>query len=321
MRTPDDSPCWAGDWSAPDAASAIWSQSAVARTVSALPALHPLRLGDGKGTSGRVLAWCGDAEPPATETSASGDEPPHAVGVLTQLSAEPDLSDELSPRAVLSGSVPFMGDLGLAEGIDLLSDLATQLPRDLADALADSVAPTTQVSQEPPTYRQPASGTQRWAGALAQIRKAWLPPVALLPRAGRDLDDPGTQWSTESADFAERHTVHAGDVRLAADLLAPHVMALVLDSVPSDAAVAIYGDALHIWWPYDRPTRLDPGLVIRVVEAATALVDALPTFVLADFPDNSHQVQDRLAGRAAEAAAYRAAREARYAERRRAHGL
>lgn len=316
MRTPDDSPCWDGDWRAPEAASAIWSQSAVARTVRALPELHPLRLGDGKGTSGRVLAWCAEVGRSSIEDAA-----PHALGVLTQLSSEPNLDDELSGPNLLPDPLATLGIPGLPSGVDLLSDLVTALPRDLADALADSVAPSAQVSAAPAKYCAPASGTHRWSGALAQIPQAWLPPVALLPRAGRDLDDPGTQWSTESADFAERHTVHSRDVRLASDLLAPHVMALVLDTVPADAAVTLYGDALHIWWDYDRSSRLDPGLVARMVTAAAGLVDALPSFVLADYPDNSYQVEDRLAGRAAEAAAYRAAREAQYAERRRASGF
>jgi hypothetical protein len=312
MRTPDDSPCWNGDWHVPDPAVAIWSQSAVARTVRALPELHPLRLGDAKGTSGRVMAWCGSY---MTSTDQGGL--PHAIGVLTQLVPEPDLGDDV-PGAVAGGLTG--DDQGGVDSGELLYQLVTGLPRGVADAVADAVAPpprpATQVG-----YRRPDVDTRRWAGAIAQIPDCWLPPVALLPRELRDLDDPGTRWSTESVDFAARLTVHSHDVRLASDLLAPHVMALVLDEVPSDAAVTLYGDALHIWWDYDRPSRLQPGLVARVVETATDLVASLPSFVLSEYPDHSQQVEDRLAARAADAAAYRAAREAQYAARRRQHGL
>ena len=50
---------------------------------------------------------------------------------------------------------------------------------------------------------------------------------------------------------------------------------------------------------------------MRSVEVAAQLSQAFPTFVLAEYPDHSDQVEDRLAARAAEAAAYRAARDAR----------
>ena len=92
MRAPDDSPCWAGNWSAPDAKHAIWAQSAVARTVSALPELHPLRLGDDKGTSGRVMTWC-----------ATLDQAAVGLGVLTQLSPPPDFDNDYTSR----DSLPF----------------------------------------------------------------------------------------------------------------------------------------------------------------------------------------------------------------------
>ncbi|MFL6287363.1 MAG: hypothetical protein ACJ73L_03130 [Actinomycetes bacterium] len=301
MHAPDDSPCWAGNWSAPDGKRAIWAQSAVARTVSALPELHPLRLGDDKGTSGRVMTWC-----------ATSDQEAGGLGVLTQLSPPPDIGSDYTSR----DSEPF-GDvqwdspattLWADEG--LLSTLVTALPRETADAIADAVAPQTSADTTH-TYQEPAPGVRRWAGALAEIPGAWLPPVAILPRAGRGIDDPGTSWSTESLDFASRHSVHAKDVRLAADLLAPHVTALILDHVGDEAAVTIYGDAVHIWWPYDEKSRHTPGSVIRSLEVAVQLSQAFPSFVLAEYPDHSDQVEDRLAARAAEAAAYRAARDAR----------
>jgi hypothetical protein len=55
---PDDAPCWAGDWARVDVRTQVWGQSAVIRTVSALPASHPWRLG---GTAGsiRQVQWTG----------------------------------------------------------------------------------------------------------------------------------------------------------------------------------------------------------------------------------------------------------------------
>jgi hypothetical protein len=55
---PDSSACWAGGWARVDVRTQIWGQSAVIRTVGALPATHPWRLG---GTSGavRLVQWTG----------------------------------------------------------------------------------------------------------------------------------------------------------------------------------------------------------------------------------------------------------------------
>jgi hypothetical protein len=308
MRAPDDSPCWAGDWSAPDSRQAIWAQSAVARTVSALPELHPLRLGDAKGTSGRVMTWC--AIPTSTKTG---------FGVLTQLSPEPDIdSGYASPQLVSVDDLWTLGGAGLFGRGDLLSMLATAMPRETADAIADVTArPSPPVTARP--YEEPLPGVRRWVGSLAQMPHAWVPPVAILPRVGRGVDDPGTEWSTESIDFATRHSVHAKDVRMAADLLAPHVTALLLDHLPDHAAVTIYGDALHIWWKYDETSRHVPDQVARTVDVAARLVRAFPSFVLAAYPNHAEQVEDRLAARAAEAAAYRAARDARLRARSGGH--
>jgi hypothetical protein len=281
MLAYDDSPCWFGSWAAPDPARVIWAQSAVSRTVRALPELHPMRLGDDKGTSGRVLAWCGIPDPPVG-----------GLGVLTQLSPPPEVGADDEP-----------------ESTDLV----------LFTELLGAAASEPQHLQAPVgvrAYRPPEPGVRRWAGAVAQIAGTWLPPVALLARSRRDLDDPATGWSTESLDFARRYTVHAADPRLASDLLAPHVIALILDGVPSEAAVTVSGDALHLWWPYDRPTRAEAARVSSAAAAATTIAAALPSFVLADHPDRSGQVEDRLETRAAEAAAYRAARDARLAARR-----
>jgi hypothetical protein len=162
----------------------------------------------------------------------------------------------------------------------------------------------------PQTLAPPPDGVRRWVGGLAKLTGSWLPPLAILPTRGREVDDPGTRWGTESLAFAGRHTVHADDSRFASDVLAPHVTALVLDKVPQDAAVTLAGDALHVWWEYEPRTQVTPGRAAATVDAAVRLRDAIPSFVLADHPDHSHEVEDRLADRSREAAEYRAARDA-----------
>ena len=62
MHPPDDSPCWAGQWSPVEPMVDLWAHSAVIRTVAALPSLHAWRLGDAKG-SRRSLLWTAAAEP------------------------------------------------------------------------------------------------------------------------------------------------------------------------------------------------------------------------------------------------------------------
>jgi hypothetical protein len=143
---------------------------------------------------------------------------------------------------------------------------------------------------------------------MAQLPGAWLPELAILPRSRRGVDDPATRWGTESVGFALRHTVHAADTRFASDVLAPHVTALILDHVPADAAVTAAGDAIHVWWEYTADNRSATGKAARTVDVANRIRDALPSFVLADYPDHSHRVEERLAERAARAAAYRAGR-------------
>ena len=68
------------------------------------------------------------------------------------------------------------------------------------------------------------------------------------------------------------------------------------------------GDALHVWWEYTDATATHAGRAASAMRAATQLRAALPTFVLAAYPDRSSEVEDRLAARAAAAAAYRAQR-------------
>ncbi len=259
---PDEAACWSGDWRPVTPLTEVWTQSAVIRTVRALPQLHPWRLGDAKGST-RLLQWVGGS-----------DADPRAVAVLAVTARDPGLEagdDDLPHDLTLTG----LG-AGQGAGLALLRGAAGEAPR--------------------------------WAGALVRLPGSWLPPVAWLPRALRDLDDPGTAWSTESLDFAARYTVHAGDLQASAALLTPAVMALLLDAVPSECAVTLAGDAVHLWWPYRGTAPSDVGRAARAVRAATQLADAFPHFVLAQFPDRSIEVEDELAERTAAAREYRAGR-------------
>jgi hypothetical protein len=260
------------------------------------------------------LLWSGD--PTGGEEAVGAMEPTDAaddvLAVLTQTAPPPQLAvGNVDAEGELLGAEAVTVSGALTQG--LLEAVVTGLSRQVADALADSFAPGTgsdRRGEGPTAYAAPRTGITRWVGGLAQLPGAWLPELAVLPRSRRDLDDPGTRWETESLAFAMRHTVHATDQRYAADLLAPHVTALVLDHVPDDAAVTIAGDALHVWWEYSDRSRMGEGRARRTAEVAARLRDALPSFVLADHPDHSHRVEERMAERAARAAAYRAQRRA-----------
>ncbi|WP_460459679.1 hypothetical protein [Angustibacter peucedani] len=156
--------------------------------------------------------------------------------------------------------------------------------------------------------RAVAGEAPQWAGAVVRLPGTWLPGVALLPRALRDLDDPATTWPTESLDFSGRWSVHASAVRVAADLLTPAVIAAALDHVPPLSAVTVAGDALHVWWPYRGDALRQVGRVARAGRAARRLADAFPHFVLADHPDRSDEVERGLDERREAAVAYRASR-------------
>lgn len=188
--------------------------------------------------------------------------------------------------------------------VDFLNDAAMALvavTEDHHQALPD-LGPTS--------FRPTYQGVRRWVGGMAQLVGAWLPGLAILPRRPGDIDDAGTDWETESLAFASRHSVHADDVRFASDVLAPHVIALILDQVPDGAAVTLAGNAIHVWWEYTQQTRVALGRAARTVATALEIRDALPSFVLAAYPDQSDQVEQRLAERAAQALAYQAARTA-----------
>ena len=255
---PDPAPCWDGAWDAVPGLTELWLVAAMNRTVSALPQLHPWRLGDERGTS-RLLQWTGQAD-------AELDRPVFAVLAVT--AREPDLplgDDDSDPDVWVS---PGNQLLGLA--VDALRDRASE-------AVASTEAPPPQ-----------------WVGVLTRFPGAWLPPLAVLPSALSGMADPGTGWSTESVDFDAAHRVHATDTEYAAAVLAPHVMAVLMDVVPPATAVTLAGDALHLWWPYRTPFTDDPARVTRAARAAQQLADAVPSFVLADHPDHSDVVQGDL---------------------------
>ncbi|MEO7745175.1 MAG: hypothetical protein ABIV05_02985 [Actinomycetota bacterium] len=184
---PDGCACWSGDWRPVTPLTEVWTQSAVVRTVRALPQLHPWRLGDAKGST-RLLQWVGGS-----------DVYPDALAVLTVTARDP----------------------GLEAGDD-------DLPHDLT---------------------------------LTGLGAGQGPGPALL-----------------------------------------------LDTVPSECAVTLAGDAVHLWWPYRGTAPSDVGRAARAVRAATQLADAFPHFVLAQFPDRSTEVEDELAERTAAAREYRARR-------------
>lgn len=280
MNPPDTAACWAGEWTPVPPSDALWAQAALARTVAALPQLHAWRLGDDKGTR-RTLMWCG----------APADGPAHSVAVLAQTAPPPDLP---------------LGDVGPDGEID-----SDTLPVDLWSLATDVVEAVARPSRtRPPLPLPPTAGVRRWVGAMSKIAGAWFPPFAVLPSTTAGLDDPSTRWSTESLDFAERYRVHAEDRRFAADVLAPHVIALLLDVLPTDAALTMAGDAVHVWWEYSSHTSDAEGRVATTVDAAVAVREALPTFLVTEYPDRSAEVEATLAERAESARRYRAERAA-----------
>ncbi len=74
---PGTDPCWVGGWQRVEPLVDVWAQAALLRTVATLPALHPWRLGDQKGTS-RQLQWvagAGDSEGPLAVLAVTAREP------------------------------------------------------------------------------------------------------------------------------------------------------------------------------------------------------------------------------------------------------
>ena len=276
---PEPSPSWDGAWDAVDPLTDLWLLGAMNRTVSVLPRLHPWRLGDSKG-SGRLLQWSGLADQPLARP---------AYGVLAVTARDPELSTADEP-----------GERSFGLGGDPVSDLLGGAADSLWEAASSAVGSAFD--------RAVVGESPRWAGALTRLTGAWLPAMAVLPRSERGLDDPSTGWATESVDFDAHHTVHASDLRFAADVLAPHVMAVVLDRVPRGAALTLAGDAVHLWWPYREPHVSDPARVARAAEVVVRFAEAVPSFLLTDHPDHSEQVEQALDERTATAEAYRAQR-------------
>jgi hypothetical protein len=110
---PDGSACWVGDWARVDVRTQVWGQAAVIRTVGALPATHPWRLG---GTSGSVrqVQWTG--RPAAV--------PQGVLCILSVTAMDPMLSPSDIPGATLGS--------GLA---DVVAALATAREQRWAGAL------------------------------------------------------------------------------------------------------------------------------------------------------------------------------------------
>lgn len=273
---PDGTDAWVGEWSVVPPRVDVWAQAAVNRTVRALVELHPFRLGDTKAAP-RLVQWVAGQWPPGGQVDSADDVlAGQGLGVLMVTATEPDL------------------------------DRSERPPVTEADLVA--VALGTAVDSAASRLRSWSTPHRRWAGALARLPGSWLPPLALLPRAARDLDDPRTAWPTESVDFDARFAVHTSTVRTTAALLTPRVMARLLDEVPEDCAVTVSGDAVHTWWPY--PPALPDSRVADVVRATVRLAAALPSFVLAEHPDLSGEVQAELQSRADRARRYRATRRA-----------
>jgi hypothetical protein len=310
LPPPDANACWEpapGSWALAAPLTQMWLAAAINRTVGTLPRLHPWRLGDAKGNS-RLIQWTARAAdptapaptPPVTPGGVGGGLPDGgiALAALTVTARDPELAagddqpglpaGELSTWATRADPPPLL--LGGASG--LLTQAAGSL---LASVAGDLGSTTTRQLQGPPP---------RWAGAVTRIPGTWLPPMAVLSRALRGVDDPGTSWQTESWDFDQRLTVHADEREYAANVLAPHVMAIVLDTVPQGAAVTLAGDALHVWWPYRTDFVNRPALVATTVKATLALASAIPDFVFADHPDHSDHVQGELDAQTAAAHAY-----------------
>jgi hypothetical protein len=294
IAPPNTSPCWAGHWCAPDPRESLWALSAASRTVNALPRLHPWRLGDTKGSL-RTLIW---AASPAAEPG---------MAVLTQTARPPSLPVGDSPAALDARS--WLTD-GYSQSSGLFVSVVSAVAEEVATELSDRLLSGNRgLSDRERSSAGDGSGEPRWLGGMARLSGSWLPALAVLPRNRRDFDDPGTRWSTESVDFAARHTVHADNTRYAADVLAPHVMALMLDVVPSGAAATIAGDAIHVWVQHSSESANQHGLVRQLVRAAHRLAEAIPSFVLVDHPDRSREVEVELADKAAAAASYRRQRQ------------
>lgn len=307
VAPPDDHACWEpppGSWALAAPLTQLWLAGAISRTVSTLPRLHPWRLGDAKGTA-RLIQWTALADAPPTPSTtspggATGNSADAAVlpaggqtfAALTVTARDPDLQAGEPDRP---GGDPDALLYGWGPGIDSDS-LLTNASGALLGAMVHGLS-----SNATDALRGAAP---RWAGAITRIPGTWVPPLAVLSRATRGVADPGTSWQTESWDFDARVSVYADDHEYAANVLAPHVMAIILDQVPHGAAVTLAGDTLHVWWPYREDLADEAGRVAQTVSATQHLAEAIPDFVFADHPDHSDHVQEELDSQTAAARAY-----------------
>ncbi len=297
---PDAHACWqppVGGWSPAAPLLQLWLAGAINRTVSSLPRLHPWRLGDAKGTS-RLIQWTAVDNPVPDASNASSVStsalPPvgRAFAALTVTARDPDLQAGEPDRPASDPDALLRGwGLGIDSGA-LLTNTSGLLLGAMVDGLSSNATDA---------FRGAAP---RWAGAITRIHGTWVPPLAVLSRATRGVADPGTSWQTESWDFDARVTVHADDHEYAANVLAPHVMAIILDQVPHGAAVTLAGDAVHVWWPYRDDFADEAGRVAQTASATLQLAAAIPDFVYADHPDHSDHVQEELDQQVAAAHAY-----------------
>jgi hypothetical protein len=300
---PDAHACWAapdGTWAPAPPLVQLWLAGAINRTVSALPRLHPWRLGDAKGGS-RLIQWTARAADPsgADGPPDTGALPPagQTFAALSVTARDPDLeAGEDDPPPGSLDAMLTNWSRATSPAADASMSLVGAVVGGLGSGATDAV-------------RGPAP---RWVGAVTRLPGTWLPPLAILSRSTSGVADPGTSWRTESWDFDDHLTVQVDDHRYASAVLAPHVMAILLDVVPRGAAVTLAGDAVHVWWPYRDDFADQPGRTADTVAATARLAEAIPTFIYAEHPDHSDQVQQAMDEQVAAARAYQAARRPGY---------
>jgi hypothetical protein len=295
---PDAHACWAapdGTWEPAAPLVQLWLAGAINRTVSALPRLHPWRLGDAKGGS-RLIQWTARAADPAATAGVPDPGPLPAAGqtfaALSVTARDPDLEAGEDDPAPGAESLPGLGGWGVGTAQNATFDLLGAVVGGVGSSATDAVR----------------GASPRWVGAVTRLPDTWLPPLAILSRSTRGVADPGTSWRTESWDFDDNLTVQVEDHRYASAVLAPHVMAVLLDVMPRGAAVTLAGDAVHVWWPYRDDFADQPGRAAATVAATAQLAEAIPSFVYAEHPDHSHEVQQAMDQQVAAAKAYQAAR-------------
>ena len=216
MQTPDDSACWTGDWERIDPRRAIWAQSAVLRTVRALPGVASVATRRRQGQRWPHPAWCARRRRPGADRVSAFS---HRTTRAAPVTAEPRHLD--GPRYATGSTRICSRRRGLAPW----------RPSDCGRCSRSGSEATTR------PYQEPTPGVRRW-------REPWRrfpvlattgrdPPRAVAASTTRARTGRRSRWPSRPPH------VHADDVRQAADLLAPHVTALILDHVADDAAITI----------------------------------------------------------------------------------